>query len=171
MLTPAVAGLRGSDGGLPAVTGAEEEPAHRHALQRPHLLPQRHAQSKAAFYLFFPLKRETNCLCFDSLKEEVNVRLKKQNKPFCSAKAPFDVVFCSLQTHSVWSVIFTLPFMLFISCHFVLVEVFWMEQEVCVSSCCSGLKQSASGCTGTEMCESMKKQTSHKEWKGEVERR
>lgn len=39
-----VPGLCGSHGGLPAVPGAEEEPAHSYALQRPHLLPQRDAQ-------------------------------------------------------------------------------------------------------------------------------
>lgn len=39
-----LAGLRGSYGGLSAIFRAEEEPANRYALQRPHLLSQRPAQ-------------------------------------------------------------------------------------------------------------------------------
>lgn len=41
---PSAPGLRGGDGGLPAVLGAEEKSAHCDALQGPDLLPQGHAQ-------------------------------------------------------------------------------------------------------------------------------
>lgn len=41
-----LSGLRGSYGRLSAVFRAEEESAYRHAVQRPHLLPQRNAQSR-----------------------------------------------------------------------------------------------------------------------------